>query len=423
MLRLAVWLCVLALLTGCAGPSSSPPTVSPPAPMTVTPARLPTPTSIDVSGRRLVIWLPPQFAPEARLPGGAVLAEQLAEFEAAHPGWTVQVRLKTLAGPSGLLGSLLAAYDTAPAALPDLVALTADDLAAAAQADALVPLDGWARREVYNDSYPFAQTMSRVQGQWLGAPFAADARLLVYNTDLYPVAPVRWSEIVTGTLVVPGAEAAALTVLNEYLALGGTLIDEAGRVALEAGRLALALSAWQANQRAGVLPLSTLDYTGPDETWQVFRERRATLAVTTAQWYLAEADRVSTAGAALPPNSIGQPFTLADGWCWALVDKGDDYTPAAELLDWLTDPARLTPWTLAAQVLPTRAAVLAGWKDAPAAPLAAAVATRAQLLPADQTLEQVGPVLRQALDDVLRSRATPNAAAERAAQELEDLQE
>ncbi len=411
MLRRLGGLLAAVVLSGCLAAPASP--TAPPRAVTATfsaptapPTRAATPGS-----QHLVIWLPPEFAPEAAQPGGAVLAEHLAQFEAGHPGWTVQARVKAADGPSGLLAALLAAHNVAPAALPDLIALRADDLAAAAAAGAVVALDRWVPREALEDSYPFARAMGLTQNQWAGLAFAADARILVYNTDLYATAPTHWADIVTGTMSLPAAEATGLSVLTDYLAAGGQVLDEAGQPALEAPRLAASLAEWRRLQERGVLPLSTLTYTGPEESWQVFRERRVTLTLTTAHWYLTEAGRVSLAAAALPPNQTGAPFTLAEGWCWALVNKGEDLAGAAELLNWLASPARQAAWTLAAGWLPTRAATLTAWGEAPFVPLAAEALTRAQWEPPPRVRDLVGPLLRQAVADVLNGRATPEAAA------------
>jgi ABC-type glycerol-3-phosphate transport system substrate-binding protein len=127
---------------------------------------------------------------------------------------------------------------------------------------------------------------------------------------------------------------------------------------------------------------------------------------------------VIISGAALPPTSDGSPFTLADGWGWALVNKNAHRAEAVDLLNWLTEPGRLAGWTQAAAVLPTRAAVLAGWGNTRFAALAATALAHAQLQPSERILGVVGPVLRQATDDVLNGRATPEAAAQTAARTL-----
>jgi len=239
----------------------------------------------------------------------------------------------------------------------------------------------------------------------------------VYDAQAYPTPPLTWADLVTGTLIFPGAEPSALTLLNLYLALGGVLADASGRPSLDADTLVQALEFFQAIQDAGDLPLSTLDYSDVAITWQVFRERRATLAVTSARWYLDEYYRTASARATLIPSRDEPSLALADGWSWAIANTTPEVHPeAAELLAWLTAPEQLSAWTVAAQVLPPRAAALAGWESERLAPFLSHVLTHAQLQPSAGVLAVVGPPLRQALSDVLNRLATPLAAATLAAE-------
>ncbi len=387
-------------------PTLTPPVVS--SPSAPAPA---SPTPAETAARTLRLWLPPQFAPDVATPGGQILADQIIQFEQAQ-GQDVETRLKLASGPGGLLESLVTAYNVAPAILPDLVALSRDDLAAAAAAGLVIPLDNLIASETLDDYYPFAQAMGRHEDQIVGLPFAADARVLAYRTDLYSSPPPTWTAVTSGTLIIPGGEATGLTLLTEYLALGGPLADPSGETVLDAELLAEALTAFQALHASGPLPLSTLDYTDTLTTWQVFRERRATLAVVNAQSFLAEPERVSNSALALLPTSEGPPLALADGWCWALVNRAAPRHPdAVELLQWLVAPSRLATWTLAARVLPPRAKALEGWDVS-----IGDVLSHAQLQPPAEVLAVVGAPLQRALDDVLRGAATPFEAASAAAQ-------
>ena len=415
-----IYLMLANLIAAC----SSTPTPVNPTPLAPTPPPSPSasvlasPTPADTSVSALRVWLPPQFAPDEITPGGQVLAEQLAQFEQAHPGLTVEVRLKSLAGPGSLLASLSTAYNVAPAVLPDVIALNRDDLNAAASAGLVVPLDNFIAPGSLADYYPFAQTLSQSQGQLVGLPFAADARVLVYKTDTYPAPPQMWTAITTGTLVIPGGEPSGLTLVSEYLARGGPLADPSGKTILDTELLTEALTDFQNAQKSSVLPLSTLAYSDTAATWQVFRERRATLAVTSAQNFLAESNRaVSSAAAALVPTNSGVPFALADGWSWALVNTvTPHHTLSMELIQWLSAPAQLSAWTLAAHLLPARSTALDGWGNHPLAPFASDVLSHAQLPPPADVLALIGPPLQRALDEVLTGRATPFTAANSAAQ-------
>ncbi len=418
LLRLILILGISGLAACAVIPTASPlPTPTPFPTVTPLPPVAASPTPTEALPAALRVWLPPQFAPDDSNPGGPVLAAQLAQYQQAHPGLKLEIRLKPLTGPGNLLAALAAAYNAAPAALPDLIALNRDDLQAAAAAGLVLPLDNFLPPTALADYYPFAQTLSAYQGQTIGLPFAADARVLVYRTDFYPTPPNSWTEVLTGTLILPGGEPSGLTLLNEYLAHGGPLLDPSDKTILDTELLTEALTDFRDLQMADFIPLSTLTYSDTTTTWQVFRERRATLALTTAQNFLAENERISNAAVALVPNDSGIPFTLADGWSWALVNTATSHPTAAfDLAAWLSASEQLAAWTQAARVLPPRSTALALWSDASVTPWASAVLTHAQLQPPAGALAVVGPLLQKALTNVLASQTTPFTAASTASQ-------
>jgi ABC-type glycerol-3-phosphate transport system substrate-binding protein len=428
MTRLRVlfgFLLALQLAACRGGPTATPPAVTvtraagtaAPTLPAVTPEPS-TPAAPTASAPGLLrLWLPPEFTPDVNTPGGSVLAAQLQAFEQAHPGLAVEIRTKAAGGVGGLLNTLVAAANVAPSVMPDVVALRRDDLVLAAQAGLVEPLEAYVPAETLGDFYPFAQSLGRVNGQWLGLPFAADARVLAYSTNFYPTPPVIWSDVDAGVYMVPGGEATALTLLSGYLARGGTLTDESGATRLDTGTLAAVLEEYQSLEAVGRLPVNTLDYVDAPATWGAFRQRQAALVATSAQQFLAEQPLVTGAAMTLLPTA-GQPsLALADGWSWALVNAATDQRAlAAELLNFLLRPDQHAQWTEASAVLPTRAATLAAWPAAELAAQVSAVLTRAQLQPEAAVLGKVGPALRQALADVVSGRATPFAAATVAAE-------
>jgi ABC-type glycerol-3-phosphate transport system substrate-binding protein len=411
-------------LAGCGIAPSPGLATSTPLPATPTEAATPVPGPVtpspDDGPQTLRLWLPPEFTPDMESPSGRLLAEQISAFEAAHPGVAVEVRPKAAAGPGGLMNALVTAANVAPGVLPNVVALRRDDLANVSAAGLVTPLDNLLPAEALAGYYPFAEAIGRVNGAWAGLPFAADAQVMAYLTNAYSNPPLRWEDVTVGSFIVPAAESNGLTVLNDYLASGGALSDETGAIRLDAELLADTLARFQALQIAGVLRSDTLGFADAGATWQVFRARRTTLAVTSAQLYLAEYAQVEGAAATLLPTDGQPPIALAEGWSWAVVNAAPEQQAlCAALLAWLTAPEQQAPWTEAANVLPTRASTLAAWRSAPLAPFVSDVVTHARLQPSATVLAVVGPALRQALADVLSGRATPFSAATQAADLIE----
>jgi len=418
---LGLWL-VACTAAPTAGPlavqSATPPgqTPAPTAAATAAPSATASPSAVTT----LSVWLPPDFSPtDATLPGSTVLADQLAQFERANPNVVVQTRVKAESGTGGLLHSLTTAYNVAPSVLPNIIALNRDDLGAAAQAGLVIPLDKYYPADSLADVYPFAQVLSRGnQGQLIGVPFATDVQVLAYLSYVYTTSPLTWTTVTTGTFIFPAADPAALTLLNEYLALGGSVTDSTGKPTLQPDILAAALTFFRSAREADLLPMSTMAYADSTATWQAFRLGRATLAVTSAHLYLIEPNPPPAAVTLLPAPG-GKPLTLAQPWSWAIVNTQPEHeAAAAALVTWLTDPQHLADWTQAAGLLPVRTTVLARWPASPRTAFADQVLAQAQLPPPAQVVSVIGPVLQQALADVLNDRATPVSAAAVAVQTI-----
>ncbi len=411
------------ILAACTAlPTLEPAPQTPPPQKTETPVATPAaPTAEPVASTTtlsgtttLRLWVPPQFAPEtAGSAGGQVLAQQLAQFEQTHANIAVETRIKAETGTGGLLHALTTAYNVAPAILPNIVALNHDDLTAAAAAGLVLPLDKFFPPDTLGDYYSFAQQLGQGNdGKTVGLPFAADAQILVYNAGFYLSSPITWTTVSTGTFIFPAAEPSGLTLLDEYVALGGPLSDSTGKLAVKAETLTKALTFFRSARDAGLLPVSSLAYADPLVTGRAFQDGRATLAVTSANWYLAEGSQTPGTAATLIPAPGGAPLALAKGWSWALVNTAPEHqAQSVALLTWLTGVRQLATWTQAANVLPTRVSVLAAWASSPASVFAETTLPRAQLQPPSKDLNVLGPLLQQALADVLNERATPSTAA------------
>ena len=89
---------LLVTLVGCSSlaPILSTPTPAPVLEATSTPQVLPTSTVPAESGPQILrVWLPPQFDPSAETVSAGLLNQRLKDFEAEHPGITIEVRIKT----------------------------------------------------------------------------------------------------------------------------------------------------------------------------------------------------------------------------------------------------------------------------------------------------------------------------------------
>src|SRR3989304_4087707 len=98
------------------------PRALPPGPRPPRPSLGVTPPSTSPEAVALTLWLPPGLDPTSSAPAAALLEERLSDFERANPGLMVIVRIKDESGQAGLLETLSAAAEAAPASMPGLIA-------------------------------------------------------------------------------------------------------------------------------------------------------------------------------------------------------------------------------------------------------------------------------------------------------------
>lgn len=367
----------------------------------------------------LRLWVPPEFSPASGTPAGNLLQARLNEYIKNRPSvGRIEVRVKALHGPGGLLDALSTAGAAAPAALPDVVALPRDLLEQAALKGLLQPSPVLAQRIHDGDWYPYAIDLARLQGTVYGLPFAGDALALAYRTQEYPQPPVTWQDVqaVRDPLAFAAADPLALFTLATYQAAGGQITTEPGKSALDTVVLTEVLTYYAVSEQAGVMPSWLTQIQADEQAWDALNEGRTDLAVTWASRYLAQgADELALAPL---PTPDGRPFTLATGWVWALAARdGERQAQAAELASFLAEPAFLESWWQAAGLLPVQSSGLSRQDDpSELQQVLHQIASSARLLPPAEAQPSLGGLLEAAVVQVLKRQATPLDAAQAATQ-------
>lgn len=413
-------LCVSVLLASCA-PGATP--TSPGATPSVTSTRssaATTPPSTSPSPLSLTLWLPPGLDPTSSTPAAALLEERLADFQRANPGLAVVVRIKDESGPAGLLETLSAAAEAAPASMPDLIALDSAGIRSAALKGLIAPLGGLEADLAAPDWYDFARAASLVEASFYAIPFAADADVLGFRVEAYGTPPLTWDEILASQslFVFPAADPEASVTLSQYLALGGSLVDTSGRPTLDPNTLAQVFSFYRAARDAGVLPLSARQYATLEETWQAILDGRAQAGLTRLSALLAE-DDPSLDASAFQPNTDSRPTCFVETWSWAMVTRDPSRQAlAAQLLAWISAPEFLGPWTSALGLLPPTTSALELWPPGAETSLVSRLVMAATPRPSAEIIATVGVPLRDAAEAVLSGTVSPEAAALAASQDL-----
>jgi multiple sugar transport system substrate-binding protein len=384
---------------------------------TSTPA-LPSPEATS-SQVILTIWLPPQFDPASGSLAGSLLQARLNEFSKRRPGVRINTRIKAMAGPGGLLDSLTTASAAAPLAVPDLIALPYDLMEAAALKGLLHPYDNLTHVLDEPDWYGYAQELAHLQGSTYGLPFAGDALVLVRRVDVAPVAPVDWATVLESKtpLAYPAADPLALFTTALYQANGGLVRDEQGHPFLDAVILSEVLEFFAQAEEVGVMPYWLTQYQADAQIWEAFQEKRANMVATWMSHYLAEP--LENAAVAPLPTPNGDPYTLADGWVWALSTRQASHQELTiELAEFLTASSFLAAWTDAAGYLPPRSSSLDIWAESSLQEVIGPISDSAHLLPTADILTSVGVPLQQATVQILKQQDDPVTAAQAAATSL-----
>jgi multiple sugar transport system substrate-binding protein len=412
------WLATPAAPTGNVVSTATLPAPRPTGDDLSTPGQGPTSTSLP-GPTTLRIWVPPQFLPGPDTAAGRLLQERLDEFTQRRLGVRIEVRPKAARGPGGLLDSLVTANAAASLALPDLVLLPRSEMETAALKGLLYPLNNLTSSLDEADWYPYSQQLAHLQDTSFGLPFAGDGLVLLYRPGEVDVALSDWEAVLSldQPLVFPAADEQALFTLAQYLATGAPLQDGEGRPVLDAGALAEVLTFYQAAEAAEIMPFWLTQFSTDDQAWEAYHENRANLVVTWTARYLTQVPG-DTAAAPIPAPG-GTPFTLANGWVWALSSpQVERHSLSVELAEFLTQADFLARWTAAAGVLPPRASALAGWSNPALRSLVEGIVESARLIPPTDSLAVLSPLLHKATIDVLKEQADPLTAAQEAAESL-----
>ena len=375
-------------------------------------------TTQTAEGAILQIWLPPEFDPARNSPASLLLKARLDEFVAEHPGVGLEVRVKALDGPGGLLDALAAANAAAPLALPDLVLLPRPLLESAALKGLLYPYDGLSSLLDDPSWFGYARQLAHLKASTYGMPFIGDAMVMAYHPSIIGKIPnsLQGSISLGEVLLFPATNPQALFTLSNYLATGESLQDAEGRPSLDKDTLTNILEIYQRASQAGVMPYWITQYSNDEQVWEAFMGEQFPMAVTWASTYMEQKLKEPADLSFAPlPTPQGSPFTLATGWSWALAGQDTEHRAlSVSLAEFLVEKDFLAAYTDATGYLPPRVDALQGWQDADLRQMVEQISYSAQLMPPSDLISSVGPALEQAVVDVLKAQSDPQSAAQAA---------
>jgi len=379
-----------------------------------------TPSDPGETRNTLTLWIPPFLSPENESASGLMFSERLQEFEEAHPDVSISLRIKEEMGSAGLLASLEATSLAAPSALPDIIVLDPTSLDEAVLSELLLPLDSLFSPPSVPDWYDHTLPSAYVRDGFYGLPFASETELFVYNKENIAETPLDWAALLNGPVsyLFPAGDKLAKFTIAQYLSQDGALQNETGEFTLDARILSDILDFYSTSREAGIISLSALQLTSERETWALLEQNAAQSALVPLDAYILETNRTKY-GAQFLPTRDGEGIIMTQTFAWAMVTTDPErQSIAVDFLNWLLRPDFLGPWSHALGMLPATSSALSEWPDAGSLALVNQLIRSAVPLPSTDKLISIGPIVQLAIEEVLFGRETPEAAAQKASNTL-----
>ncbi len=359
----------------------------------------------------LVIWVPPQLEPVEGNPAGLLLATRLQEFESAHAGLNVELRVKDLTGSSGLLNSLAATSAAAPAALPGLILLSRADMETAALKGLIFPIPSRAADYHSPDWFPFTDQLASTQGVQYGLPLFVDPLVLAYNLQAVAFPASTWQELSSQSIpmAVNLSAPSAVFPYAIYLSAGGQLTDDKGNPVLEPDPLTRTYQIISSGSSANVFPTWLASLQSPKDARNALVNGQTSYALLWASQVL-QAGQQNIAIAPVP-GSATTTVGFVDGWMLCITNPTAEHSQFDILLaDYLLDPSFLAGWSEAAGYLPAQRSALDGWQNTTLADELATIADQSIVLPSVKLQQSSGAVLNQYTLSLIRQQTSPMQA-------------
>lgn len=375
----------------------------------------------------LTIWVPPVMAQSANNDQG-FLYNVNQSLLAAYPLLRPIIVTKALSGPGGMVNLLITTKPVDPAQLPDLVVIDAAELSALERAGVLKPLDLILPKALWDDSYPFALQAVRSGSNYVAVPFVTDLVLLVYNNEMVANPPRSWADLpaARSEYIFPAGNGngfSADTMILQYLALGGKLQQDDGRLAFDSTLATQVLRNYRVAVDTGIIPANIRGLSTFEDCWELYVAGE--VGMTNAPYSLYERSRsqLTRSRYAAIPTLNGQTTTLAHCWVWIIVtDDPDKQEMAARYIEAATQPKQMASWARAQSQLPTRRSALAlTIDDLPFRQFLESLLSNAYPYPNLEAYSRIQEAIGRAIEGVLDGLTTPERAAMNASAEINRL--
>lgn len=321
----------------------------------------------DTAQAPLRVWLPAPLISDESGVAFQLLSEHSAAFSSNNID--IEYRIKDVGKVGGIMSTIRAGKDVAPAALPDVTLIRRRDFTPAQSQQYLQSMETLFSSSLINaldGGLEFGQIPLEAGIELYGLPYLYDVLLAVHSQPLQATGyRLTFVDILANeaAFLFPAARANGLnqTFYLQYLSAGG-MTPSNGVMNINEEALGVVLKFYEDLVQRGLVTPDVLTYQAPTAYQSEFvnRSDRSQLAVFRASEYFAMTEQQgATLMAAQVPTLSGGGQSIRDGWLWVLVTPDmSRQTLSARYLEWMMEPEFHASFARALYHLPTQPALL-----------------------------------------------------------------
>lgn len=363
----------------------------------------------------LTLWVPPQFDPAQDSESGTALMEFINQFTAENENLNVVVRVKALTGESSILNTLSAAKNAAPNVIPSLILMSRGDMETAVQRGLIQPIES----EILSDPsnwYNYAHQAAFIDNSLYGIPIAGDALVLVYRISKIGAEIQDWEDLISRGMPISFAPSSGSSTFATflYLIMGGKLSNDQGQPYIDQEKLTATLYLFLNGGQSGVFPPSIAQIQDQAQSWQRFNEGTMNLIVSqysSFRHYNAKGINAIR----IPAFPDHTEYPLATTWNLVMTEsKPEIQRLAIKFAEQLSESVKNDDWTHQAGYLPVRVSEHTAWTDDEQFSAMLSINENATIVPSNQTLSKIMPLINNAVIQVIKNNVSPETAAQEA---------
>lgn len=322
----------------------------------------------DAAQPPLRVWLPAPLISDESGDAFQLLSEHTAAFSSSG-NIEIEYRIKDVGKIGGIMSTIRAGKDVAPAALPDITLIRRRDFTPAQSQQYLQSMETLFSSSLINDldgGLEFGQIPLEAGMEFYGLPYLYDVLLAVHSQPVQTAGyRLAFADVLANeaAFLFPAARANGLnqTFYLQYLSAGG-MTPSKGVMNINEEALGIVLKFYEDLAHRGLVAPDVLTYQSPTAYQSEFVNRadRSQLAVFRASEYFAMTEQQdATLRAVQVPTASGGGQSIRDGWLWVLVTPDmNRQTLSARYLEWMMEPEFHADFARALYHLPTQPALL-----------------------------------------------------------------